>query len=160
MVSAHAVRVAILALGTCWTERDDARLSDHLDRISVAVAAEARDDAEAAALLAIARTESAFSIRVQAAPTRSGALSEFQIEARPGRFVGPLVGLELEPIQNATRAALWYWRHSFTCGPTIRDRFSAYHGVAFCGQDWPTLETRVQRFAYARSVIQREERAT
>lgn len=160
MVSAQAIRAAIVALGTCFSERNDSRLADHLDRISIAVSLEARDDAEAAALLVIARSEAAFSIRVQAAPTHSGALSDFQIEARPGRFAGPLVGLELEPIQNATRAALWYWRHSFACGPTIRDRFSAYHGVAFCGRDWPTLDTRVKRFAYARSVLWRETRAT
>lgn len=156
MVSAHAVRIAIVALGTCWSERDDPRLADHLDRISAAVSEEARDDDEAAALLAIARSESAFSIRVQSAPTRSGALSDWQLEGKVGKFPGPFVGLELEPIRNAAHAAVSVYRHSWQCGPAFADRATAY-AARPCGAEWPTLKARVASFRYARIVLRREE---
>jgi hypothetical protein len=159
MVSAHIIYAAIIALGACFAERNDPRVPAHLERVAVAVSIEARDFDEAAALLAIAESESAFSIRVQAGPTGSGGLSDWQLEGKTGKYPGPFVGLELEPIRNAAHAAVSVYRHSWQCGPTFADRATAY-AARQCGTEWPTLKARVASFRYARGVMWREARAT
>jgi len=154
MVTPYAILCAILAVGSSWAERNDPRVPAHLERIAVAISEEARDEYEAAALVAISRSESAFSIRVQAGPTGSGALSDWQLEGKSGKFPGPFVGLKLGPIRNAAHAAIAVWRMSRQCGVGPRNQFTSYAGRP-CGIEWPTLETRVARLGYARMVMRR-----
>jgi hypothetical protein len=141
-------------LPTCWADRNDARMPDHLTRIAYAISEEARDADEAAALVSIGKAESGFCIAVQHHYTHSGALSMWQLEKKQDKYPGPFLGLEYEPIHNAAHAAVDVWRHSHQCGQRPEDMFSAY-GARPCGTIWPSLKSRVATYWCARSIIKK-----
>ncbi len=155
VIPAGPVLAALLSLPSCWADRNDVRLPDHLVRVAYAVAAEARDIDEAAALETIAYHESGNCLRVQERYTHSGAYSAWQLEGKRHLYKQPFIGLEIEPIQNAVYAASDVWRHSHNCGGSFRDMMTSYAGRP-CGKKWPTLDARVNTYWYLRNRMQKE----
>lgn len=151
MIPAWAVYASIIASGPCWAERGPAQL-DHLERVAIAIGDAADTVDEVAALVAIGRSESAFSIRVQAS-ARGPAFSDWQLEGHRG-LRGPFYGLGLDEVANGARAALYVWRRSWQCGSRLEDRFRAY-GRGSCSP-MPGLAVRVQRYWAARAIVVRE----
>lgn len=143
---------AILRLPTCYQDRHDERVFDHLTRIAYAISEEAKDVDEAAALVAIGKHESGFCLAVQDHSTHSSALSSWQLEGKSGKYPGPFLGLEMESIHNAAHAAVDIYRHSWQCGPTFSDRVTAY-AARPCHTIWPSLKAREGTFWFVRSVI-------
>jgi len=153
MTTAAIVLAAMHAFPICWPERADPRKVEQYETIARAISDEARDSDEAAALIAIGYSESAFSLRVQSGELKGKASGLWQLEGR-----GKFVGLGLDDTTRSAHAALQAWRHSWQCGHSLADRFTAY-AAAPCGSTWPTLAKRVERFRFARYTIYRLEQA-
>lgn len=153
MVAAYAIHAALLALTPCWADRDDSRKAGQLETIAVAIATVASTVDDAAGLIAIANSESKFSLRVHAGLTGGRGRGLWQLELG-SRRKPPFVGLSLADTTHAAGEALWMWRHSWQCGRTLAARFTAYAGRE-CDTVWPTLHERVNTYYYARGRILR-----
>jgi hypothetical protein len=145
----------IMALPTCYKDRQDLRVPDFLATEAYAIAAEARDVDEAAALGSIMHHEAANCIRVQTKYTHSGAYSVFQLEGKRHLYPQPFLGLNYNPVHNAVYAAVDTWRHTWNCGPGFANRMTSYAGKP-CGVEWKTLRERTNTFWYLRSVLVKE----
>jgi len=166
LIAAGAILVAVMKLASCYQDRNDERVPDHLARIAYAIGAEARTPEEAAALVTIGKFEGGFCIAVQDHYTHSGGWSTFQLEGKNNKYPGPLVGLSYESIRRATYAAADVWRHSHQCGQSPWAMFTAYAGRPYCSfyidkngntvTTWPTLDARVNTYWYVLSIIKKE----
>lgn len=158
-VEAWRIYGAIKALPSCWADRNDTRVDEYHERLSVAISEETRDISEAAAMVTIAKHEGGLCIGPQEHYTHSGAKSTFQLEGKSHLYPGPFLGLEYEPIRNATHAAVDVWRHSHGC--KVRDpiagRFSVYAGGGRCGKSWNGLRERVSTYWYVYSILKYEK---
>lgn len=156
-MSPVAIFAALAGLPVCWTDRVDERKPQQLQTVAVAVSEVADSVDDAAALLAIAQNESSFSLSVHAGIDRGPGRGLWQLEGQGRRHAGPFVGLDLAATTNAASVALFAWDHSWNCGKTLADRFTAYAGRP-CGVLWPSLKQRVATYWYVRSVMQKEIR--
>lgn len=157
LVSPVIAFAGVMALPSCWADRADARKPQQLETIAVAESGVADSVDELAALDAIAANESALCIRVHAGIDRGPGRGLWQLEGQQRRHAGPFVGLSLDATENAARVALFAWRHSWQCGHTLRDRFTAYAGKP-CDTIWPGAEKRVATYWFVRGVMLRAER--
>jgi hypothetical protein len=138
----------LLAVPTCWSERDDPLRAERL-----AVIAEAIDGAtglqhERAALVTIGMHESSFCWSVASGRVRGGSgTGPWQIE--PGsRRKPPFAGTDAASLGHAASQALWLWRHSWQCGRGAADRFRAYAGLS-CGSKWAGAAQRARFYGWA-----------
>ena len=158
-VPAWAILGAIQALTPCWADRNDPRVPDFQEKMAVAESEECQDIGECAALVTLGHIEGGGCIGPQEHYTHSGALSEFQLEGKRGKYPGPFIGLSYDAIHNAAHAAMDVWRHSGGCGHDIAGHFSVYAGGNRCGKNWPTLVRRVNTYWFVYATISREVNA-
>ncbi len=151
LTTAAIILATMQLFPSCWVERHDVRKAEQYETIAQAIAVEARDSDEAAAMVAIGYSESRFAISVHTGARRGPASGLWQLEGR-GRFVG----LGLDDTMRSARAALWMWRHSWQCGPAFEQRITAYAGLP-CSTRWGGLRIRAERYAIARQSIWRQE---
>ncbi len=152
---AGIVYAALVSLPGCYADRHDSRVPDFIATEAYAIAAEARDIDEVAALGSIIYHEAANCIRVQTKYTHSGAYSVFQLENKRHLYPQPFLGLDYPAVHNATYAAVDIWRKTWNCGPGFENRMTSYAGRP-CGVKWPTLDKRVSTYWYLRNRLVKE----
>ncbi len=165
MIAPGPVLVAVMKLASCYADRNDERVPDHLARVAYAIGDEARNPEEAAALVTIGKFESGFCIAVQDHYTHSGGYSMFQLEGKGNKYPTPFTGLDFPSIRRATYAAADVWRHSHNCGQSPNAMFTAYAGRPYCSvyvddaggmvTTWPTLQARVNTYWYVLGIIKK-----
>jgi hypothetical protein len=148
---------AIKALPQCWADRNDPRVDDYHERLSVAISEESNDEGDAAALITIAKHEGGLCIAPQERYTHSGAWSTFQLEGKNGKYPGPFIGLEYDHVHNAARAAADVWHHAGGCGHGVEGKFSVYAGGGRCGREWVGLRSRVNMYWYELALIRKAD---
>lgn len=144
MIAIGPVLRVLLSLPICAHEAPDPR---RLEVIATAIADVSRDGADAAALLTIGQSESAWCRTVHAGSRRGGAgLGLWQIEPGSHR-VPPFAGLSIADTTHAAEQALWLWRHSFSCGSDTASRFRVYAGAG-CDSPWQGAAARSRLFRW------------
>lgn len=121
-----------------------------------AIATVAETAEEAVWLTAIAYHESRFCYRTHAggSSVRGRGRGLWQIE-KGSRRLPPFEGLSLAETTHAASQALWLVRHSYQCGPSVKDRFTAYAGQP-CDTNWPTLHARYRTYGWLTLLVSRE----
>lgn len=138
------VLALLLSLPSCYSEpRDTARL----ELIARAIADTASTIDDAAGLLTIGWHESNWCESVHSGRRRGGhGIGLWQIE--PGsRRMPPFAGLSAADTQHAAGEALWLWRHSYSCGHSLEQRYAAYAGLP-CGTRWAGARSRARMHAW------------
>jgi hypothetical protein len=132
MIAVAPVFRVLLLLAQCFGEpRDPERMAAIAQ--AIALVSETRDDA--AGLLAIGTAESAWCESVHSGQRRGwSGVGLWQLEPGSHRHP-PFAGLSLADTTHAAGEALWLWRHSYTCGGALVDRFKVYGGRP-CAVAW------------------------
>lgn len=136
-------------LPVCWKDRADPRKSEQLETVARAITTVANGSIDKTAkLITVFYHESRGCLSIHAGLSRGRGRGLFQLEGQSKRYQGPFVGLDYESTLNATRVAGDILDHSFQCGPTPRDVFTAY-GARPCGSNWKTLDDRIATYRWA-----------
>lgn len=132
MIAAAAILRVLLALPVCQGERQD---PERMAIIAAAISSVSNTRDDAAGLLAIGTAESAWCESVHSG-LRHGWSGVGLWQLEPGSHRRPpFAGLSIEDTTHAAGEALWMWRHSYTCGPSLVDRFKVYGGRP-CAVAW------------------------
>ena len=145
MIPAGPILQILLQLPACYEDRNDSSYPERMAIIAHSIAAVSDNDDEAATLVTIASFESGLCRAVHEGRKRGGP-GEGLWQIEPGSHrVPPFSGLSFEATEHAAGEALWLWRHSFQCGPSLESRFKGYGGRS-CSEAW-TGASRRARFA-------------
>ncbi len=156
MLSELAVVAALATQPICYLDRNDERKPAQMAAIAGSVAIVSDTPDEAAFLLTIGYFESRWCLVVHSGEHKGKGRGLWQLEGRSKQYPGPFVGLDSYSTLNSAWVALDIVRHSWQCGPSVANRFSAYGGRPCDLVTWKTLPGRVRAFHYLRSVIVRE----
>lgn len=136
----------------CWKDRADPRKPEQLATVAAAITTVANASKnpidKAGKLLTIFYHESRGCLDVHSGAHRGRGRGPFQLEGQSKRHEGPFVGLDYESTLNAAQVAGDILDHSFQCGSSPRDVFTAY-GARPCGSTWKTLNERVATYRWA-----------
>jgi hypothetical protein len=152
MTLAEAVLATLLRLPVCARDRGDPRKAEQLTTVAIAItgaALEARDPAtRAAELIAVGYHESRFCLDIHLGRHGLGnALTPWQIEYAAHPWATVSVGLDVPHTYLAAATAGRILDHSWHCGPTPAERFSAYAGT--CSTTWKSRQARADTFVWA-----------
>lgn len=147
-VTPHIVLSVLLRLPLCWADRHDARKPEQLLVLAYAIAEVAEDADKAAKLITVAYNESRLCLAVHSGEHRGPGRGLYQLEGKGKQYRGPFIGLSFEATLNATRVASAVLDHSYQCGGSPGDVFTAY-GARPCGSDWKTLRARERMYRWA-----------
>lgn len=137
----------MLALAPCYSERNDPHRVEHVSLLAEAIDSATSKQDERAALITIARFESGFCWAVASGRVKGGP-GEGPWQLEPGsRRPRPYSGTTLPELKHAADQALWLWRHSFQCGPSLEARFRAYGGAP-CESSWSGARARAGYFFF------------
>ncbi len=151
MLTPNAVLAVILHLTPCYADRAADIPTKSAQYVNIATAISVVADGsldKASKLISKGYNESRFCLAVHSGAHRGYGRGLYQLEGQSRRYAGPFVGLDYESTLNATRVASDILDHSYQCGPTPADVFTAYAGRE-CGTDWKTLQARVRTYRWA-----------
>lgn len=151
-LTSAVVLAVLLKLPVCWADRGDHRKPAQLETVAQAITEVANASRnpldKAAKLIGIFRWEGVGCLKVHSGEAKGRGRGLYQLEGQAGRYQGPFTGLDYESTLNATRVAGDILDHSYQCGSTPRDVFTAY-GARPCGSSWKTLDDRVATYRWA-----------
>jgi len=143
---------SILArMPVCWADRHDHRKPWQLLTVAHAITEVANSSRQpvdkAGKLITTFYHEGRGCLDVHSGAHRGPGRGPFQLEGQSKRYSGPFVGLDYESTLNAARVAGDVFDHSYQCGSTPADVFTAYAGRP-CGKPWPTLDDRTRTYRW------------
>ena len=152
MIPAGPILSVLLQLPACYEDRFDSSYPERMATIAYSIASASSNYDDAAALVTIARFESGL-CRVVHSGARRGGPGEGLWQLEPGsNRVRPFSGLSLESTEHAAGEALWLWRHSHQCGPSLESRFRGYGGRP-CTSKWDGASRRARFYYWVRGAI-------
>jgi hypothetical protein len=144
-----AVLAVLLRLPVCYVDRGDPRKPEQLSTVARAISTVANgSEDKASKLISVAYNETRLCLHVHSGAHRGPGRGLWQLEGQGRRYKGPFVGLDYDSTLNAARVASNVLDHSYQCGRTPRDVFTAY-GARPCVSNWKTLDARVRTYQWA-----------